>query len=111
MAARARKLDKSVHSEGQSAFSGLMIKARKSARLTQHELAKRLHKPQSFVAKYEGGERRIDVVEFVTICQAIGADPAKILKALTKAIGEPFAQAGKNSDGRPLVRVVKCNPL
>jgi predicted transcriptional regulator len=44
--------------------------------VTQHELAKRLHKPQSFVAKYEGGERRIDVVEFVTVCQAIGADPA-----------------------------------
>ena len=77
MAARARKLDKSVHSEGQSAFSKLMIEARKSARLTQHEVAKRLHKPQSFIAKYEGGERRIDVVEFVTVCQAIGADPAK----------------------------------
>ncbi len=95
MAARARKLDKSVHSEGQSAFSKLMIEARKSARLTQHEVAKRLHKPQSFIAKYEGGERRIDVVEFVrridvvefvTVCQAIGADPAKVLKALTKAI-------------------------
>ncbi len=87
MATRARKLDKSVHSEVQGAFSELMIKARKSARLTQHELAERLHKPQSFVAKYEGGERRIDVVEFVTVCQAIGADPAKLLKALIKAIG------------------------
>src|SRR5216684_2578225 len=73
MASRARKLDKSVHSAGQTAFCEMMIKARKTAGLTQHELAKRLHKPQSFVAKYEGGERRIDVVEFVTICQAIGA--------------------------------------
>jgi transcriptional regulator with XRE-family HTH domain len=52
--------------------------------LTQQELAKRLHKPQSFIAKYEGGERRVDVVEFVTICKAIGADPAKLLKALLK---------------------------
>jgi transcriptional regulator with XRE-family HTH domain len=68
-----------------------MIGARKSARLTQHELAKRLHKSQSFVAKYEGGERRIDVVEFVTICAAIGTDPAKILKVLTKAIGSSSA--------------------
>jgi transcriptional regulator with XRE-family HTH domain len=89
MATRARKLDKSVHSDGQSAFSELMIGARKSARLTQHQLAKRLHKPQSFVAKYEGGERRIDVVEFVTICQAIAADPTKILKALAKVISHP----------------------
>ena len=91
MAIRARKLDKSVHSDGQSAFSKLMIGARKSARLTQQELAKRLHKSQSFVAKYEGGERRIDVVEFVAVCWAIGADPAKILKALTKAIGRSTA--------------------
>jgi predicted transcriptional regulator len=70
----ARKLDKSVHSGGQSAFCKLMIKARKAAGLTQRELADRLHKPQSFVAKYEGGERRIDVVEFLTVCQAIGVD-------------------------------------
>jgi transcriptional regulator with XRE-family HTH domain len=91
MAPSARKLDKSIHSGGQSAFSKLMIGARKSAGLTQHELAKRLHKPQSFVAKYEGGERRIDVVEFVTICWAIGADPAKILRALTKTIGDSSA--------------------
>jgi len=88
---RARKLDKSFHSGDQSAFCKLMVKARKTAGLTQRELADRLHKPQSFVAKYEGGERRIDVVEFVTICWAIGADPAKTLKALTKAIGSSSA--------------------
>jgi len=74
MASRARKLDKSVHSAGQTAFFELMVKARKSAGLTQQELAKRLHKPQSFVAKYEGGERRVDVVEFIEICKAIEAD-------------------------------------
>ena len=87
MGTRARKLDKSVHSAGQSAFCELMVKARKAAGLTQRELADRLHKPQSFVAKYEGGERRIDVVEFLTVCQAIGADSAKLLKALKSAIG------------------------
>jgi transcriptional regulator with XRE-family HTH domain len=82
MGTRARKLDKSVHSGDQSAFCKLMVKARKTAGLTQRELADRLHKPQSFVAKYEGGERRIDVVEFIEITRAIGADPIKLLKAL-----------------------------
>jgi len=67
MATRARKLDKSVHSTGQAVFCELMIKARKAANLTQHQLAKRLRRPQSFVAKYEGGERRVDVVEFIEI--------------------------------------------
>jgi transcriptional regulator with XRE-family HTH domain len=82
MAPRPRKLNKSVHSEGQSAFCELMIRARKSAGLTQHELAKRLRRPQSFVAKYEGGERRVDVLEFIEICKALEADPNKLLKIL-----------------------------
>ena len=38
--------------------------------------------PQSFVAKYEGGERRVDVVEFIEICKAVEADPNKLLKVL-----------------------------
>jgi ribosome-binding protein aMBF1 (putative translation factor) len=82
MATRARKLNKSVHSEVQSAFCELMIRARKASGLTQNELAKRLHRPQSFVAKYEGGERRIDVVEFIEICRMIETDPHKLLKLL-----------------------------
>jgi len=49
---------------------------------SQQELAKRLHRPQSFVAKYEGGERRVDVVEFIEICKAIEVDPHKLLKVL-----------------------------
>ena len=63
-----------------------MVKSRKAAGPTERELADRLHKPQSFVAKYEGGERRIDVVEFLTVCQAIGVDSAKLLKALKNAV-------------------------
>jgi transcriptional regulator with XRE-family HTH domain len=59
-----------------------MIGARKTAGLTQRELAKRLRRPQSFVAKYEGGERRVDVVEFIEICRAIETDPNKMLKVL-----------------------------
>jgi hypothetical protein len=39
-------------------------------------------KHRSFVAKYEGGgERRVDLLEFLAITRAIGADPARLLKA------------------------------
>jgi transcriptional regulator with XRE-family HTH domain len=86
MASRGRKLGKSVHTAAQAAFCDLMTDARKTAGLTQRELAMKLSRPQSFVAKYEGGERRIDVVEFVTICRAIPADPALILKKLAKFV-------------------------
>jgi transcriptional regulator with XRE-family HTH domain len=82
MASRARKLDKSVHSAAQTAFCELMIGARKAAGLTQHQLAKRLRRPQSFVAKYEGGEKRVDVVKFIEICKAIEADPNKLFRVL-----------------------------
>jgi transcriptional regulator with XRE-family HTH domain len=59
-----------------------MTKARNDSDLTQHDVARRLKTHQSFVAKYEGGERRIDVTEFVTIARAVGADPVRLLKAL-----------------------------
>jgi transcriptional regulator with XRE-family HTH domain len=74
-----RGIGKSVHSPDQAAFCELMIGARKAAGLTQHALALRLKKPQSFVAKYEGGERRLDVVEFIAIARALGADPLKLM--------------------------------
>ena len=87
MAPRARGIDKSVHSPGQNAFCELMIAARKKAGLTQRDVATRLERPQSFVAKYEGGERRIDVVEFLAIAGAIGADPVRLLRALKRRMG------------------------
>lgn len=79
MTSSTRGIGKSVHSPDQAAFCELMAGARKAAGLTQHALAHRLKKPQSFVAKYEGGERRLDVVEFVAIARAIGADPLKLM--------------------------------
>src|ERR1700724_3401293 len=82
MTSATRGIGKSVHSPDQAAFCELMIGARKAAGLTQHALALRLKKPQSFLAKYEGGERRLDVVEFVTVACAFGADPLKLMTTL-----------------------------
>ena len=72
-----------------------MIGARKAAGLTQHALARRLKKPQSFVAKYEGGERRLDVVEFIAIARALGADPLKLMAAFLADCGGKSAGARK----------------
>jgi len=87
MASSARRIRKSVHSPEQLALRELLIGARNKAALTQQKLAKRLGKPQSFVAKYEGGERRLDVIEFVVIARAIGADPVRMLRSLTAKMG------------------------
>jgi transcriptional regulator with XRE-family HTH domain len=60
----------------------LLTQAREKAGLTQQQLADRLGKPQSFVAKYEGGERRIDVIEFLAIARALEFDPARAVREI-----------------------------
>ena len=60
----------------------LLTDLRKSKHLSQTELAQRLGRPQSFVAKYEGGERRIDVIEFIEVVRALGGDPTEVLAQL-----------------------------
>ena len=86
MAQAARGISKSVHTPSQRAFCALMKETRRTAGLTQQELADRLDKPQSFVAKYEGGERRIDVVEFLGVAKALDTDPVTLLRALVRRI-------------------------
>lgn len=53
--------------------------ARISAGLTQAALAQKLGRPQSFVAKIERLERRLDILEFAKIVEAVGADTTEIL--------------------------------
>lgn len=77
---------KSLHTPEYASFRRLLISARRSASLTQAEVAERLGRPQSFVAKYEAAERRLDVVEFVQVCAALGADPAKIVRQMQKRV-------------------------
>jgi transcriptional regulator with XRE-family HTH domain len=60
-------------------------------------LAKKLGRPQSFVAKYEGGERRIDVVGFVAIARALDADPVKVFRDF--AAGKPAKTSRKRTAG------------
>lgn len=57
----------------------LLIAARKDAGITQAELGKRIKQRQTFVSKFETGERRLDVAEFVAVCEAIGSDPVVLL--------------------------------
>lgn len=76
---------KSLRSKQHEQLVELLTEARRSARLTQAQVATKLDRPQSFVAKYENGERRIDVVEFLAIAAALKADPVLILKRVATA--------------------------
>ncbi|MDB2466419.1 helix-turn-helix domain-containing protein [Planktomarina temperata] len=70
---------KTIRSSGHEALREALIAARKTAGLTQAELAGKLKCHQSFVARLESGQRRIDVVELVVLCRAIGVDAVKFL--------------------------------
>lgn len=63
----------------------LLVQAREQAGLTQTEVAKRLNRVQSFVSKYELGERRLDVVDFIAVCDCLGVDPAVLLRQVRRS--------------------------
>ena len=87
---------KSVFTAEYEAFLHSLMSARKTADITQQELARRLGKPQSFVSKYERRERRLDVVEFVKIAKAIGIDPCRIVREIEARIAQqPKRKAGR----------------
>lgn len=73
-------MEKSLTSAEYARLVALLVATRQKSGIRQQALAKKLRKPQSFVAKYEGGERRLDVIEFIAIAEALGADPLKLLR-------------------------------
>ena len=70
---------KSAFTRRHKRFRRLLVKARRSSGLTQVALATKLGRPQSFVSKFEQGERRLDVIEFLDVARALKVDPLLIL--------------------------------
>ena len=77
-------MTKSVFTTRYDQFRQLLIEARNAAGLTQSDLAKRLSRPQSFVSKFERGERRLDVSEFLDIAEVMEIDPYNFLSKVAK---------------------------
>jgi len=65
-------MDKSIFSPEQQALQRVLRQLRLGADLRQEDLADLLQEPQSFVSKYESGERRLDLIELRQVCQAVG---------------------------------------
>jgi len=85
-------MPKSLRTPRQERLQALLAEVRKARKLTQSDVAERLDRPQSFVAKYEGGERRLDVVEFVKVAEALETDACALLSNLLHA-DEPLPPA------------------
>ena len=63
-------------------FTCLLVEYRKEKNVTQVELAEKLKKPQSYVSKYESGERRLDIIEFLEIAELLSIDPIDFFRKL-----------------------------
>lgn len=63
-----------LHGYRYQIFRKLLIEARENSGMTQVQVAELLSKPQSFVSKYERGERRLDFTEFIEIAAALKID-------------------------------------
>jgi transcriptional regulator with XRE-family HTH domain len=75
-------MDKSIFSRDQVALQNLLRQLRLAAGLRQQDLAQRLCEPQSFVSKYERGERRLDVLELRRVCDELGVPLQEFVRRL-----------------------------
>jgi transcriptional regulator with XRE-family HTH domain len=82
-------MQKSLKSPEYARLIAMLVAVRKKANIRQQALARKLGKPQSFVAKYEGGERRIDLIEFITIVRALNGDPLNSSARLSRVKTRP----------------------
>ena len=73
---------KSSFSAEYKLFCRLLQEARLKAGMTQQDVAKGLNRPQSYVSKYESGERRLDVIEFLRAAKVLRVKPDEFLKKL-----------------------------
>lgn len=75
-------MEKARYSAEYRRLCGVLHQLRDEAGLTQIEVAKRLRVPQSFVSKYEAGDRRLDVIELRHVLDALGVRPGTFLERL-----------------------------
>ena len=79
----------SVHHKRYAQLRSVLKQVRKSAGLTQVELASQLQMEQSNFSKIERGERYIDALLFIDYCKACGADPAEVISRLDSSTDLP----------------------
>jgi transcriptional regulator with XRE-family HTH domain len=72
----------SVHSARYRRLRTLLIDARRAQKLSQADVAEKLGRVQTYVSKYERGERRLDLIEFLDVAAVLALEPEKVLRQL-----------------------------
>jgi ribosome-binding protein aMBF1 (putative translation factor) len=80
------RLEKNLYTRRQRILLRLLRETRQDAGLFQQDLAETLDRPQSFVSKYESGERRLDILELRDVCQALGISLREFVNRLERQL-------------------------
>ena len=75
-----------LHTQENERLAAWLKAQRESRGLTMRELAARMALPHSFIGKVEQRERRLDVIEYLHYCQALGVSPIEGLLAVDKTL-------------------------
>ena len=95
------RMARSTHHRHYKALLRLLRDIRGEVGLTQAELGQKLDNTQTFVSKVERGERRMDVVEFVEFCDALGIDPQSAFQRFLSRRGGATISKKVASQRRP----------
>ena len=78
-------MPRTIYSDEHERLCALLRRLRHDAGLTQVELSQRLGRSQSFVSKYEQGQRRLDLIELEEIALALGTTLEKVVRRFVRA--------------------------
>ena len=79
-------MEKTIYTAEYAQLLRLLRETREKANVTQTELAERLGRSQSFVTKFERGDRRLDAIQLRTICQVLGTDLVSFVAELERRL-------------------------
>lgn len=79
-------MPKTIFGGGHPHLVAVLTEARQKSGLTQAQLADRVQKDQTFISIIERGQRRVDVLEFVALARAMGADPKQLFAEVEKRL-------------------------
>lgn len=68
-----------IYSDEHRKLREILRRERRAAGLRQSDLAERTGRSQAYISKFEKGDLRLDVVDFVRICTVIGCDVVDVL--------------------------------
>jgi len=97
---RPYRFPKTIFSELSGKLIAALRMARRDAGLTQVQAAEKLGCRQTFLSKIECGERRVDVIEFVVMCDAYGVAPGQLLDSLAACVKTKPLIRGRKKNAR-----------